>query len=483
MKIYNENFLNMRYSKRIFVFSLAIFLGFIGIAQNTYNLPSCLEIAFKHNPDLKSIRLLAKSSQINFRQSQQNLLPSISMNYNLGINNGRNINPATNDFINERLNFSNVGLGFEATVFNGFRLKNTIDQQRALLKASELEIEEAKQNLMLDITLRYLQILNSKDLMVLTEAQLKTTEGQLQRLKSHFEEGLGNPADYTDMQGQYALDEIALFNAKNTYSEAVLALFLLMGIESDLEANFEKLDDPIQTEKYPISAIQVYQEALQSLPTFQARQSRIDAASKGIKVARSGYLPEITLFGQMSSNYSSVTRAFFETGTDVKETGDFVSLNNQNVPVFTNESIFREERVGYFDQFNNNLNSVIGLSIRIPLFDRLQARNTVSLRKIQLQESSVALQNTKLQFKQAIDDAYVKMETAFQRHKVLQNQVTAYESSFRINEIRFENGVSNIVEYLTSKNNLDGARLNLANAKFEYLLRVKILDYYRGMVR
>ena len=105
----------------------------------------------------------------------------------------------------------------------------------------------------------------------------------------------------------------------------------------------------------------------------------------------------------------------------------------------------------------------------------------MALQKVQLEEKSNDLQNTTLEFKQSIEEAYLKMESAFDRNFILLSQVTAYEQSFRTNEIRFNNGVSNIVEYLTSKNNLDAAMLNLSKAKYEYILRVRILDYYRGL--
>jgi outer membrane protein len=135
----------------------------------------------------------------------------------------------------------------------------------------------------------------------------------------------------------------------------------------------------------------------------------------------------------------------------------------------------------YIDQFNNNFSSVVGLSVRIPILNGFQAKNVVALEKIQLEETSIDLQDTKLEFKQSIEEAYLKMESAFNRHHLLIGQVTAYEQSFHTNEIRFNNGVSNIVEYLTSKNNLDAAKLNLSKAKYEYILRVRVLDYYRGL--
>ena len=121
------------------------------------------------------------------------------------------------------------------------------------------------------------------------------------------------------------------------------------------------------------------------------------------------------------------------------------------------------------------------VAVKIPIFNGLRARNAVALEKIDLRESVIALENEKLQLEQAIKESYIAMEAAFNRYHNLLAQVEAYEESFRVYEIRFTNGVANMVEYTLSRNNLENARINLANAKYEDLLRVKILDYYRGM--
>ena len=347
---------------------------------------------------------------------------------------------------------------------------------------AEMEMEEARQNLILDVTLSYIQILTARDQLRLAEARLETTAGQVERLRANFEEGAGNPADFTDMQGQYGMDEMAVLAAKNNLNEAVLNLFVSMGVEASPQADFADISGTnLEEEKYLLSAEAVYQDALANLPTFKARQLRIEEANSAIKVARADFFPEVSLFGQIGSNFSSVSRAFFETGTEVKETGDFVSLNNQAIPVLSNETNFRQEKIAYLDQLNNNRNSVVGVAVSIPIFNRFQAKNQISQRKLDLRQSTIDLQNSKLQFKQAVEDAHFKMENAYARYQILKRQLEAYESSYRINEIRFTNGVSNIVQYLTSKNNLDTARLNLSNAKFEYILRVRILEYYRGL--
>src|SRR5690606_13838478 len=202
-----------------------VFWGFIlniycGTAQNgnkvTYSLSDCIEIALNNNLDLKSAALKAKTSEVNFHQTRNEMLPTLNGNYDLGVSNGRSIDPYTNDIINQKLTFSNAGLSLNALVFNGFRLMNSIKRDRFQLKAAEMETEEARQDLILAVTLAYIQILNGRDQVELAKSRLETTQKQLDRLRVLYKEEVGNPAEYTDMQGQLALDQIGEINAKNS---------------------------------------------------------------------------------------------------------------------------------------------------------------------------------------------------------------------------------------------------------------------------
>src|SRR5690606_21594831 len=133
------------------------------------------------------------------------------------------------------------------------------------------------------------------------------------------------------------------------------------------------------------------------------------------------------------------------------------------------------------DQIKNNVYTSFGVAVSIPLLNGFQSKSNTALEKIQFEESKLDLQSTKNQFKNAVEHAYLQMETALERYHIYQKQSEAFDESFRINEIRFNNGDSNIVEYLTSKNNKDNAMINLDNAKYEYLLRLRVLEYYRGV--
>ncbi len=468
--------------KRIIVLSIWGLCTSLGFSQeSSLTLEACITLAIENNLDLKSAELRKKSSKINYKQSVNELLPNLNANYNLGVNDGRSIDPFTNSYINRELTFSNFGMDLRFTVFNGFRVLNSIKQSKFNMKAAEMEEEEAKQNLILDVTIGYILILNSRDRVALLKVRLKTTEAQLKRLETNYNEGVGNPADYTDMKGQYALDQIAIIDAENNFKSAVLDFTRLLNLEDQSEKQFNNISGLINSEKYQLSANDVYHDALQNLATFKSRQLRIDAANKGIKVARANYLPEVSIFGQLNTNYSSLAETFTETGSSIIETGDFVSINNQDYPVLQNKAEFEGHKINYMDQFDNNLNTVVGVSVQMPLFNGFRARNNVKLQKIQLEETELELKNTKLLFKQSIQQAHNNMEAAFNKYHVLLDQLSVFEESYRINEVRFNNGVSNIVNYIVSKNNMDDARLNLSRARYEYLLRVKVLDFYRGI--
>ncbi|WP_299903040.1 TolC family protein [uncultured Aquimarina sp.] len=469
-------------SLKSIIYISAFLLSFTGFTQRKdterYSLDQCITMALENNLDLKSTTLRANTALINHRQAKANILPSLNGNYNIGVNNGRSIDPFTNDFINQELTFSNARLNLDATIFNGFRILNTVKQQRYNRLASEMEIEEAKQTLILNVTLAYLQVLNQTDVLTLAKDRLVATNKQLKQQEDLYNEEFGNPADFADIKGQKTIDETNILIAESSLNNAKLSLAQLLNTDADITA--DKSSIFLDFKEYTLSSDDVFKDAMQNLATFKAQELRVKAAKKGVQVARALYIPEISFFGQINTNYSSVAETFTETGSEIVETGDFVTVNNEQLSVFTDQTQFRGESIDYLDQFDNNLNTVVGIAVDIPLFNGFRAKNNVALEKIRAEESLIELERTSQQVKNAIDQVHFDMQTAYDRYQSLQNQVTAFEESYRVNEIRFNNGVSNFIAYITSKNNLDNARTNLTNAQYEYLLRVKVLEFYRG---
>ncbi|WP_347924188.1 TolC family protein [Pontimicrobium sp. SW4] len=464
------------------IFPIAFFVFSIGFSQSTsvkkYTLNECIAIALENNLDLKSSKLRANSAKINFQQSKANILPSINGSYNIGINDGRSIDPFTNDFINQELTFSNARLDLDAVIFNGFRLINTVKQERLNRLASEHEIDEAEQNLILDVTLAYLQVLNNSDVLELANKRLEVTNNQLKRQEEIYQEEVGNPADYTDIKAQKTLDETNILNLKSALNNSKLNLTRLLNLDETI--SIEANDLLLNLERYEFSPEDVFNDALNGLATFKAKETRIKAVKKGISIAKAQFTPQISAFAGLNTNYSSLAETFTATGTNIIETGDFVTIDNQDVPVLKEQTVFEGHKIGYRDQFDNNLSTVVGLSVSLPIFNGFRAKNNVALEKIKLEESRIELDRTRQEIKNTISQVYFDMDASYMRYQSLMKQVEAFKESYRINEIRFNNGVSNFLAYITSKNNLDNSKTNLTNAKYEYLLLVKVLEYYRG---
>src|SRR5690606_30896075 len=147
---------------------------------------------------------------------------------------------------------------------------------------------------------------------------------------------------YTDMQGQLAVDRMGIINAKNTQQEYILKLLQLLNtnLDPNAQVSFDSFKGLVSSEKYPLTADQVFDESLQNMATFKSKQFQIDAAIFGIKAARGNYYPYVSLFGRLNTSFSSSAQSFAETGTVVRETGDYVNVNNDQFPVMRNETLF-----------------------------------------------------------------------------------------------------------------------------------------------
>jgi outer membrane protein len=231
---------------------------------------------------------------------------------------------------------------------------------------------------------------------------------------------------------------------------------------------------------YEGTADNIYSTALQNLAMVKAADLRTKAAAKARKVAAAGFYPTLSLFGQLGTNYSSAARNLTATGTMDVTTSDYVIINGNNEPVMTKQTKYNSQKISFTNQYNNNLSTYVGLNVSIPIFSSFQARSNVKLAKIEERRAGYVAENTRIQLRQAIEQAHLNMVSAFEKYNALNDQVAAYTESFRAAEIRFNLGALNSVEYLIVKNNLDRATVNFTIARYEYLLRTKVLDFYQG---
>jgi outer membrane protein len=234
---------------------------------------------------------------------------------------------------------------------------------------------------------------------------------------------------------------------------------------------------------YDGTADNIYTAALQDLAMVKANGLRTKAAAKAIRVATADFYPTLSLFGQLGTNFSSAARNLTAGSVTDVATSDYVVVNGNNAPVITKQTNYNSQKINFFNQYNKNLNTYFGISLQVPIFNSFKSGTNVKLARLEEKRTEYVAENTRIQLRQAIEQAYLNMTTAWDKYKVTGEQVTAFEESFRAAEIRFNLGAVNSVEYLIVKNNLDRAAINLTIARYDYLLRTKILDFYQGKLK
>jgi outer membrane protein len=461
----------------------AIFLFFslsITAQDNRMTLKQCIDSALKNNIQVKQAGLQADAGAVNLKQAKANMLPDLNGGFGYGLNQGRNVDPLTNNYINQKLASSNVNLSSGITLFNGMRLQNLIRQNSFTYNAYQMDLQQEKDNLTLNVILAYLQVLNNEDVLVTSIAQSEVTKKQVERMGILVREGASANYLLAELKGQLANEEIAIINASTSLQQSKLNLCQLMNIDYNSALQLEKADAVQDATAYGGTPGEIYQSALQNFALIKSGDLKVKAAEKGINVSRSGFFPTVRLNANLGSSYSSLAETLTPTTVTEVQTGSYVVLAGNQNAVLKQQQNFSSFKTGYIKQLNNNLGNFIGINVQVPIFNGFQTKNNIKLATINYKNTQLESDNTKLLLRQSIEQAHLNMTAAYEKYKVLTEQVLNFEESFRAAEIRFNTGVINSTEYLISKNNLDRARISLTQAKYEYNFRTRVLDYYKG---
>jgi len=456
------------------------FTGFSQEKTTVLTLKQCVETALANNFDVQQNGLLMNTAEINWKQSKFNLLPDLSGSATHGSNQGRSIDPFTNSYINQNVNFASYGLNSNVLLFQGLAAQNTIKQNSFEYQATKMDWQQAKDNLTINIILAYLQVLNNEDLLTQTRNQAVFSKSQVERLEVLDKEGAITPSILYDLRGQYASDQLSITNAQNSLEASKINLYQLMNLPYDKTVQLEKMNTGELAPNYEATPENIYQTALQQFAQIKAVDLRTQSAMSAVKAARGQLFPRLTLNGSANTNYSSVANQSTLINTTDVTTTDFVTVNGSQYQVIHKQNNYSSKTIPFSNQLNNNLFTSVNLNLQIPIFNSFFQRNRVKLAKITLQNNELVAKTAKTQLQQSIELAYSNMMAALERYKTLIEQVNAYQLSFNAAEVRFNAGVGTSVDYLTAKNNLDRANINLISAKYDYALRRKILDYYQG---
>lgn len=464
----------------VLFFAMGLFVN--SFSQNkTYTLKQCVDTAIANNMEVQQGDLQMQSAEINWKQSRLNMLPDLIGTASYGSNQGRSIDPFSNAFINQQVNYSGYGVSSGVVLFRGLSMQNAVKQNKLSYEASKMDWQQQKDNLTINVILAYLQVLSNEDQLGQSYKQVDFSAKQVERLGILNKEGAIPPSQLSDLKGQLASDQLTITANLNSVEISKINLCRLLNISYNKNMKLQRITETplaIQNTNSPDSVLQT---ALNQLAIVKAAGLHKQSAEKAVKVAKGNLSPTLSLGGNVNTNYSSAATQNTFINTINQASSDYVIVNGNQTQVIKQVSNFNTEKIKYGNQLNNNLFTGISLNLSIPIFNSLQLRNRVKLAIIDYKTTQIAEKNVHTELQLSIEQAYVNMKSAEESYKTLLEQVISYTESFRAAEVRFNSGVGNSIDYLTAKNNLDRANTNFISAKFDLILRGKILDYYQGI--
>src|SRR6185437_13620568 len=398
--------------KFLFLNIVLVSFGLMANAQKTLTLKQAVEIGIKNNIDVLQSGLQMQKDGITLKQSQENRLPNLNATANQGINYGRSIDPFTNAFIDQKVGYANYGASSNVLLFNGFSLHNEIKSNKTGYEASKMELQQAKDNLTINIILAYLQVLSAEDVLQQSQEQVLVTQKQVDRLGVLNQSGAILPSDYYDLKGQLANDQITIVDNKANLETMKLNLAQLLNIPYDKNLEVERMPEANFNVNYTGTPDSIYQTALQEFAQVKATKLRTESAEQNIRSVKGQLFPTLTFGGNINTNYSSVATRDYFVNTTENQSSNYVTVNGLQYPVIVKQDNYQPKKINYGDQLNNNLFYTINLGLTVPLFNGSRVRNQIKLAKLDLKNYELLEQNTKTQLQQSVERAYVNLTSS-----------------------------------------------------------------------
>jgi outer membrane protein len=381
------------------------------VAQK-YSLRACIDYAISNNVSLKQSQMAVESGIVQLSQSKVAKLPTVNGQFNLNGNAGRNVDPFTNGIVTNTIGTNNMGLGVSMPIFDGGRNKNSVERSQLNLEAAQMDVATQKNNVSLQVSVAYLNVLSAEDLIDVAQRQLDVTRLQYERTQKLVNAGSLPETNLFDLDAQTANDELSLINAQNSLESAILTLKQAMNapVEMNIQVARIEIPDP-NIVNYGENANSIYQTAVGYLPEIKAGEIRLKAADRNIAIAKSLGLPSISASTSWGTAFSSVAKTLTETGTTSNQIPVSAQFEGQTIPFVINfpQTTYASDGIPYFKQLGNNQNLNVGISARIPIFNGYNQKYQSQAAKIQKMQVDLQNQGTKLQIKQNIDQAYITM--------------------------------------------------------------------------
>jgi outer membrane protein len=421
--------------------------------QKVWTLEECIGHALQNNIQIKQQEIATKYQASALELSKMSQLPTLNGSASHNYSFGRALDETTYEFTdNQTVQSNNFNATTGITLFRGLVTYNTIKRNRYQLMASEQDLEGFKDDISMNIALAYLQILLNSELVTATGSQVAMTKQQIDRTRKLVDAGSLARGNLLDIEAQVAREELQLVNLQNQLTMSYLTLAQMLELPSvdDFAVSIPEITvDPVSVTGDPAG---IFSIAEKTRPEVLGAEYRLRGAEYDLSIAKGGRSPRLGFGASVGTAYS----------------------DNRINPFTLEPYTFRS-------QLNDNLNYGVGFSLNIPIFNGWQVNTNISNSKLGIENSKYTLEATRKQLYKNIQQAFTDATGALKKYSASKKAVEAMEEAFRYAEQKLNQGMVTAVEYNQSKTQLLNAQSEMAQAKYEYVFKTKVLDFYKGI--
>jgi outer membrane protein len=411
-------------------------------AQKKWTLQDCLDYALTHNLTLKTAVLKKQSATEDRKQSKADLFPSLSASTTHSVG----YTPwEESSAVDKGVYSGNYGINTSWTVWNGNKNRNTLKQNKLAEQQAELTVEQTSNSIQEAIAGLYVQILYMSEAITVNKQSLEASKKNEERGRAMMEVGKMSKADLAQLTAQRATEEYNLLSAESELSSCVLEMKQMLEItdDPDFDVAVPAVSDTKALEPIPDKAT-VYQMALAHRPEIKNSTLAIASSELGVKMAKAGHMPTVSVTGGLGSNTSSMSERTWGV------------------------------------QMKNNFDASVGVGVTVPLFDNRKTKTSVNKAKIQHEQAQIELEEEKDDLYATVEGLWLDAQTHQKKFRAAQVSVESEQQSYNLLSEQFELGLKNIVELLNGKTNLLKAQQNLLQAKYTTILNLQLLRFYQG---
>jgi outer membrane protein len=452
---------------------------FISSAQSRWNLQECINYAINHNIALKQTALNNEINKNNADQSKAAVLPSLNAGANHVYNFGQTIDRFTNEFATSRVLSQNFYVSSSVLLWSGLSQYNNIKANEYTYLGGVEALKQQQNDLSLSVANAYIGVIFSEEILKISQNQFQVTQEQLDRTTKLVNAGSAAKSVEYDIKAQLANELVNVTSAENNFQIALLTLRQFMNLDSISNFSIERPEINLQESQLLENNVQfMYETSLKTQPSIKSTEYSILSAERNLKASKGRISPTLSFNASMGTGTSGLAKDIL--GVNYTGNKNPIGFTETGQVVYTPETEYVTRPKSFSDQFNQNANKSIGFTLNVPLFNGLQTHTAIKNAKISALNARFSQDLTKQNLFKNIAQAHANARAALNKYNACKISVDAANESFKYAQQKFNAGVISAIDFSTAKNRQFAAESNLLQAKYDYVFKLKVLDYYQG---